>query len=108
MLASAGDAVLPPAAAEADELTAPGFVEMPPIYVDAREQYAKRVEKASTDATELCSRELSCPAVRVVRAGLYRRGDGTVWTVVRLNACGEERVYEKTSSGWNDATARLR
>jgi len=103
MLADAGDAV---------RLTAtdavPGFIEMPPLYVDSREAYGQKIKKASADATDLCARQLNCPAVRVLRADSYEQTDGTSWTVVRLNACGEQRVYEKTRGGWNDATSRLR
>lgn len=104
MLADAGDAVDPPTATDA----VVGFIEMPPLYVDSREHYGRKIEKASTDATALCARQLNCPSVRVLRADAYQRADGTSWTVVRLNACGEQRVYEETRWGWSDATARLR
>lgn len=81
-------------------------IEMPPVYVES--SYEQRIAKASAEATELAARNLSCPAVRVLRADSFERADGTVWTVVRMNACGEQRVYAETSLGWNDATARLR
>ncbi len=108
MLASAGDAVGLPAAGDAVVVPSGGFIEMPPLYVDATNRYGQRIKRASAAATALCARRLSCPAVRVLRADWYLRADGTPWTVVRMNACGEQRVYEKTPSGWSDATARLR
>lgn len=108
MVANAGDAVELPTATDAVSEPPATFIEMPPLYVDAREVYARKVKTASTAATKLCARQLDCPAVRVRRADMYRRADGTLWTVVRLNACGEERVYEETLAGWSDATARLR
>ena len=108
MLASAGDALPLPAAKDEVPVATSSFIEMPPLYVDASEEYARKIERASAVATDLCAREWSCPAVRVRRADLYEQADGTTRTVVRLNACGEERVYEKTRWGWNDATWRLR
>jgi hypothetical protein len=81
-------------------------IEMPPVYVEST--YEQRIAKASAEATELATRKLSCPAVRVLRADSFERADGTVWTVVRMNACGEQRVYAETRLGWHDATARLR
>ena len=87
---------------------APTLVEMPPLYVDARAAYARKMKTAAAQATALCVRQCNCPAVRVRRVDLYIRADNTPWTVVRLNACGEERVYEKTPEGWKDATWRLR
>jgi hypothetical protein len=107
MLANAGDAVDPPTATDAVSIPA-SVIEMPPLYVDARDIYARKIEGASAASTVLCSRQLACPAVRVRRAYMYQRADGTLWTVVRLNACGEERVYEEKASGWSDATSRLR
>jgi hypothetical protein len=104
MLADAGDVVPQRTATDA----VMGYVEMPPLYVDASAHYGRKIKKASADATELCARQLNCPAVRVLRADAYQRADGTSWTVVRLNACGEQRVYEQTRHGWNDATSRLR
>jgi hypothetical protein len=104
MLASAGDAVDLPTATDADT----NVIEMPALYVDAAEIYARKTKSASAAATKLATRELTCPAVRVRRADMYQRADGTFWTVVRLNACGEERVYEETAAGWSDATSRLR
>jgi hypothetical protein len=87
---------------------APSLIEMPPLYVDARAAYAQKMKIAAAQATALCARQLNCPAVRVRRVDHYIRADNTPWTVVRLNACGEERVYEKTPKGWKDATWRLR
>lgn len=107
MLANAGDAVDPPTATDAVSVPA-SVVEMPPLYVDARDIYARKIEGASAESTKLCARQVGCPAVRVRRADMYQREDGTFWTVVRLNACGEERVYEEKASGWSDATSRLR
>jgi hypothetical protein len=107
MLASAGD-VVPLSTATDAPAESSTLIEMPPVYVDAKQDYALKIERASADATDLCARLTKCPAVRVRRADLYEQADGTAWTVVRLSACGEERVYEKTRWGWNDATWRLR
>lgn len=103
-VASAGDAIHATDAVD----PAPGVIEMAPLYVDAREVYARKIAGASAAATRLCGQEQRCPVVRVRRADMYQRADGTIWTVVRINACGEERVYEETLAGWSDATARLR
>jgi hypothetical protein len=108
LVANAGDAVGLPTATDAASNPPATLIEMPPLYVDAREVYARKIKTASTEATKLCARRLNCPAVRVRRADMYRRADGTLWTVVRMNVCGEERVYEETLAGWSDATARLR
>ena len=108
ILADARDVVLLPTATDAIPDTAANSIEMPPLYVDGAESYGQKIRRAAADAAEVCARELRCPAVRVRRADLYQRADGTFWTVVRMNACGEERVYEKTRSGWNDAPSRLR
>lgn len=104
VVANAGD-VLP---AATDAIPSTGLIEMPSLHVVSTKSFGQQIEEASADATTLSARELNCPAVRVRRADLYQRPDGTTWTVVRMNVCGEERVYEKTLSGWNDATARLR
>jgi hypothetical protein len=101
MLADASDVVALPTATDAD-----GVIEMPPVYVES--SYGQKIARASAEATDLATRKLNCPAVRVVRADSYERADGTSWTVVRLNVCGEQRVYEETSQGWHEATARLR
>lgn len=106
LVANAGDVL--PAATDAVPSAGAGMIEMPPLYVVSTKSFGQKIEEASADATALSARELNCPAVRVRRADLYQRPDGTTWTVVRMNVCGEERVYEKTLSGWNDATARLR
>lgn len=108
MLVSAQDAVFPPTAMGAVPVATGKMIEMPPVVVDGRVIYGRMIKRASADATALCARELDCPAVRVRRADHYVREDGTPWTVVRLNACGEDRVYEKTLEGWKDATSRLR
>ena len=104
LLADASDVVAEARATDADT----GFIEMPPLYVDASTQYRLQVEQASADAIEAHVRRTRCPRVRTLRTDIYRRADGTPWTVVRLHACGEERVYEKTLHGWREATARLR
>lgn len=106
LLADAGDVI--PRATATDESPSTSLIHMPPLYVDASHIYAQKIKKASVDATVLCARKLNCPAVRVRRADSYVREDGTTWTVVRLNACGQERVYEETLLGWSDATSRLR
>jgi hypothetical protein len=108
MLADGADVIELPTATDAVPDLATNLIEMPTAYVDGREIYAEKINLASAAATELCARQLNCPAVRVRRADMYQRADGTIWTVVRLNACGEERVYEETLAGWNDATSRLR
>ena len=101
MLADASDVVPAPTATDADDV-----IEMPPLYVEST--YGQKIARASAEAIDLATRKLNCPAVRVLRADSYERADGTSWTVVRVNACGEQRVYEETSLGWRDATARLR
>ena len=85
---------------------ASGVIEMPPAYVES--SYPQKIAGAAAEVRELASRSLNCPAVRVLRADAYERADGTSWTVVRLNACGEQRVYEAANGGWREATARLR
>lgn len=85
-----------------------GFVEMPPLYVDGRESHRLKVERAATEVLGLSARELRCPTVHVRRADHYTRADGSPWTVVRVHACGEDRVYERVTGAWQDATARLR
>ena len=67
-----------------------------------------KVQRAAAEVVAFHEQRFGCPAVRVRRADSLVRGDGTPWLVVRLQACGEERVYEKTDLGWSDATARLR
>jgi len=86
----------------------PNLIETPPLLADARAACAQKIEIAAAQAIALCARQLNCPAVRVLRVNHHIRADKTPWTVVRLNACGEERVYEKTPQGWKDATWRLR
>lgn len=49
-----------------------------------------------------------CPRIRVVRSELLIRRSGKQWAVVRLDVCGETRVYEKRRGRWLDATWRLR
>jgi len=67
-----------------------------------------KVRRAAAEVVALHAQRFGCPAVRVRRADSLVRGDGTPWLVVRLQACGEERVYERTELGWSEATARLR
>ena len=99
MLADASDVVDLPTATDS-------VIEMPPVIVES--SYGQKIATASAEATNLAARRLNCPAVWVLRADAYERADGTPWTVIRLMVCGEQHVYEKTSQGWNDATARLR
>jgi hypothetical protein len=114
LLTTAGCAHAPPPAADGVLVASAGQsaaamnrVEMPPLYVQARENYGQQIEWASTDATELCARQSGCPVVRVRRTDLYLRPDGSTWTVVRLSACGEERVYAKSHGRWSEASWRL-
>lgn len=115
LLTAAGCAHAPPPTADAVLVASAGeaapaatnLVEMPPLYVEARGNYGQQIEWASTDATELCARQSGCPVVRVRRTDLYLRPDGSTWTVVRLTACGEERVYAKSHGRWSDASWRL-
>lgn len=99
MLADASDVVDLPTATDA-------VIEMPPVVVES--SYAQKIAIASAEATRLAAHRLNCPAVMVLRADAYERADGTPWTVIRMLVCGEQRVYERTRQGWNDATARLR
>lgn len=106
--ARAAPGVLVASAASTGHDAIQGLIEMPPLFVDGRESYRLRVERAAAAATAFSARQLSCPAVHVRRADHYIRADGTPWTVVRVNACGEEHVYEQRLGDWQDATARLR
>ena len=49
-----------------------------------------------------------CPKIRVERADVIVRSTGKLWLVVKLNVCGEKRVYEKRKSKWRDVTWRLK
>jgi len=49
-----------------------------------------------------------CARVRVERVDRIIRSDGTLWVVVRLNACGEKIVFEKHGNTWRDITWRIR
>ena len=49
-----------------------------------------------------------CPKIRVERADVIVRSNGKLWLVVRLNVCGEKRVYEKQKKSWRDVTWRLK
>jgi hypothetical protein len=49
-----------------------------------------------------------CPKIRISRSEILIRQSGEQWAVVKLNVCGETRVYEKRRGRWLDATWRLR
>lgn len=68
------------------------------------------IQRVAADAARAHAERTGCPVVRVRRADILTRSDGSPWLVVRLTACGDERVYERTpvKSDWSDATARLR
>ena len=49
-----------------------------------------------------------CPRVRVERIDRIIRSNGSIWVVVRLNACGEKMVFEKHGTIWRDITWKIR
>lgn len=64
---------------------------------------------AAAQATLYATARTGCPKIRVERADVIIRSSGEPWLVVRLNICGEKRVYEKkVNEKWRDATRRLK
>jgi hypothetical protein len=63
---------------------------------------------AAAEAMLHAAARTGCPRTRVERADAVLRSDGRIWLIVRLDVCGEKRVYEKRRGAWRDATWRLR
>ena len=69
---------------------------------------ARRTRTIRNEAILHAVARTGCSRIRVVRSELLIRRSGKQWAVVRLNVCGETRVYEKRRGRWLDATWRLR
>jgi hypothetical protein len=64
---------------------------------------------AAAQATLYAAARTGCPRVRVERADVIVRSSGKPWLVVKLNVCGEKRVYEKlVNEKWKDVTWKLK
>lgn len=49
-----------------------------------------------------------CPIIRVERVDDIVRSDGTMWKVMRLNVCGEKKVWERRNLIWKDVSWKMR
>jgi len=63
---------------------------------------------AASEAMIYAAAQTACPRIRVERAHVIVRSTGELWLVVKLNVCGEKRVYEKRKTKWRDVTWRLK